>query len=151
MVRFLSPEWIDLLNVSVQGGDGIDRPNPDLSLIVEQQITHPDGTITQFQVVFAAGTVRVRLGAEAPADVRFIQDLATAVGIAQGTTSAQRAFMTGHLQVGGDLRVLSDNGNVLDQLSDAFASVRQATTYHDLAGTPPAAGPPVVETAPPAP
>ena len=137
MARFLSPEWIDHLDASVRDGAGFDRPPDGLSMVVEQHVTHPDGHVTQFQVVFADGTVRVRPGAEATADVRFLQDLATAVAIAQGTESAQRAFMTGHLRVGGDLRVLSDNGEVLARLNDAFAEIRRDTTYVDADTTSP--------------
>ena len=129
MARFLSPEWIDHLDASVRDGAGFDNPPDDLSMVVEQHVTHPDGTVTQFQVVFAEGRVRVRPGAEAAADVRFLQDLTTAVAIARGTESAQRAFMTGHLRVGGDLRLLSDNGEVLARLTDAFADIRRDTTY----------------------
>ncbi|MEO6988727.1 MAG: SCP2 sterol-binding domain-containing protein [Aquihabitans sp.] len=128
MARFLSPEWIDHLDASVREGAG--SPD-DLSLVVEQQITHPDGEVTQFQVVFADGTVRVRPGTEADADVRFIQDLATAEAIARGEESAQRAFMTGHMRVGGNLQVLSQNGAALSRLTDAFAAVRQGTTFDE--------------------
>ena len=155
MARFLSPEWIDHLDASVRGGAGFDDPPNDLSLVVEQQVTHPDGSVTQFQVVFDAGTVRVRPGVEAEADVRFIQDLATAEAIAQGTESAQRAFMTGHLRVGGDLRVLSDNGEVLARLNDAFSTVRQDTTFSGQRadqrsnGDEPAVDSPTAEAAPP--
>ncbi len=60
--------------------------------------------------------------------VRFTQDHETALAIASGHGSAQRAFMTGRLQVGGDLRVLLDHSEVLAQLDDVFAAVRARTT-----------------------
>ena len=51
----------------------------------------------------------------------------TAASIAMGQGSAQRAFMTGRLRVGGDLRVLLEHSDVLAQLEDVFAAVRART------------------------
>ena len=50
-----------------------------------------------------------------------------ASAIAAGSSSAQRAFMTGRLRVGGDLRVLLAHGEALAQLDDVFAGVRART------------------------
>lgn len=81
-----------------------------------------------YHLVLDRGQVAVRTGpAEAPT-VRFTQDRATAWGIATGTISAQAAFMTGRLQVGGDLRSLLDD-RLGTALQDVFATVRSTTTF----------------------
>ena len=49
--------------------------------------------------------------------------------IASGTASAQRAFMTGQLRVGGDLRALVEAQDAMAAIGDVFASVRQRTDF----------------------
>ncbi len=136
MVRFLSPDWLDALDRAVVGDEALAAATAGLSLTVEQRITPSPGPVGVeaeivpdvddfvFHVAFDHGTVRVRPG-PVPGEptVTFSQDEATARGIAAGTASAQRSFMTGHLRVGGDLRVLLDHQAVLAGLHDVFASV----------------------------
>ncbi|MFN8018215.1 MAG: SCP2 sterol-binding domain-containing protein [Acidimicrobiales bacterium] len=98
-----------------------------LSLTVEHEVAQPSGEVVRYHVAIDRGTVRVRPGPAGEATVRFSQDAATAWEVASGRGSAQRAFMTGRLRVGGDLRVLLDHAEVLGQLHDAFAEVRSAT------------------------
>ena len=128
MVVFLSADWLTALDEAAQGDDRLHDLTVGLHLTIEQHVDGaPDGDAA-YHVRIADGSVRVVAGpAEAP-DVRFRQDHATAVAIASGARSAQRAFMAGHLQVGGDLQVLVERGEVLAALHDVFATVRAGTT-----------------------
>ncbi len=129
MVAFLSPAWIRALDDAARVHPGLADATADLDLVVEQEVTGgPDGPV-RFHVVFDHGSVRVRGGSAPQPTVRFSQDLATAVAIATGAESAQRAFMTGRLQVGGDLRVLLEGREALGALDDVFAAVRAATEH----------------------
>ena len=56
-----------------------------------------------------ADGVGVAAGRQRDPDITFTQDAATAAAIQSGGQSAQAAFMSGRLRVGGDVRVLLDH------------------------------------------
>jgi hypothetical protein len=130
MLEFLSPAWVDALDEALRGDPALPDRIDGLDLVVEQRVTGTgaDGTgEVTYHVAFRDGRASAAMGpADAPT-VRFSQDVATARAIAAGTGSAQRAFMTGRLTVGGDLRVLLDHGELLTHLGDVFAQVRART------------------------
>lgn len=132
MVKFLTEEWVDALAEAAQT-HRIDQPVPGgNALVVEQTVTGlADEGSFAYHVTFDDDRVRVRSGPAADATISFTQDLATAVGIAQGRDSAQAAFMSGRLRVGGDLTVLTTHGTAFAELADIFASVREQTVMPD--------------------
>ncbi len=131
VLAFLSPAWLAALDEAARSNEALVRATADLRAVVEQEIADtPQGTV-RYHVVFDRGIVRVATGPAEDPTVRFSQDHATALGIAAGTESAQRAFMTGRLRVGGDLRILLDHRDALTALDDVFAAVRAET---DLTG-----------------
>ena len=129
MVDFLSPEWIAALDAAVRADPGLATSTRGISVVVQQTVTGggADGSDAVFHTVVDDGSVSVVAGPAADPTIWFSQDRATAWAIATGEASAQAAFMTGHLQVGGDLRVLVDN-RLSTALADVFASTRTATT-----------------------
>jgi hypothetical protein len=141
MLAYLSPAWVVALDQAARADAGLAEATREVALVVEQHVTGgPDGDVT-YHVVFDHGSVSVVSGpategdgsggeAGGPGDVpvvRFTLDHETALDIARGSGSAQRAFMAGTLQVGGDLRVLLDQQLVLSGLHDVFAAVRDQT------------------------
>lgn len=127
MVAFLSDEWIEALDRAAADDPGLRAHGAEVSLVIEQEVTGgPQGSVT-YHVVLDRGRASVHPGPADEPTVRFSQDYETAAAIALGTGSAQRAFMTGKLRVGGDLRVLLDHGDALAQLGDVFSSVRAVT------------------------
>lgn len=131
MVVFLSPEWISRLDAAVRADPELKEATADLALVVEQHITRPDGPAVTYRVVFDHGENRVETGGDDgdPATVRFTQDRATAAAITRGELSAQRAFMTGLVTVGGDLRALVDHRVALGSFADVFGTLRAQTTF----------------------
>ncbi len=130
MLAYLSPAWVAALDHAARADPALADAAREVALVVEQRVTGaPAGDVT-YHVVFDHGSVSVGLGAAgeglAPV-VRFTLDHETALDIARGQGSAQRAFMAGTLQVGGDLRVLLDHQLVLSALHDVFATVRVQT------------------------
>jgi len=127
MLTFLSDEWIGALHEAAAADAELAASTADLSLTIEQEVLGgPDGDV-RFHLTFDHGAVTVAMGAAPSATVRFHQDYATAASIAMGQGSAQRAFMTGRLRVGGDLRVLLSHREVLASVGDVFAAVRAQT------------------------
>ena len=134
MLTFLSDEWIGALHEAASTDADLAERTREVSLTIEQEVTGgPDGDV-RYGMRFDRGSVAVTPGPVADATVRFPQDYATAASIAMGHGSAQRAFMTGRLRVGGDLRVLLAHGDVLAQLQDVFATVRARTAPPVVAG-----------------
>jgi putative sterol carrier protein len=128
MLTFLSHEWIGALHEAAATDADLAERTRDVTLTIEQEVTGaPDGDV-RYHMSFDRGSVAVTPGPAPSATVRFHQDYATAASIAMGQGSAQRAFMTGRLRVGGDLRVLLAHSEVLTQLEDVFATVRARTT-----------------------
>lgn len=136
MLTFLSDEWIAALHDAVTADADLAALTADLSLTIEQEVTGSPFGDVRYHVTLDHGTVSVTPGPAASPTVRFQQDHETAAAIAMGQGSAQRAFMTGRLRVGGDLRVLLAHTDVLAQLDDVFAEVRARTTPPVLAVSP---------------
>lgn len=146
MLAYLSPAWVAALDHAARADAALAEATRDVALVVEQRVTGgPQGDVT-YHLAFDHGAVSVGAGpadrgdaaagatADAPV-VRFTLDHETAVDIARGVGSAQRAFMAGTLQVGGDLRVLLDHQLVLSALHDVFAAVRDQTDLGPSAGS----------------
>lgn len=127
MLAFLSPGWLAALDEAARGDAALAQATEDVDLVVEQRVTGtPDGEVV-YHVELRHGRAAVVAGPASRPSVRFTQDHATARAIAAGTESAQRAFMAGQVQVGGDLRALLDHQEALAALGDVFAGVRSRT------------------------
>jgi putative sterol carrier protein len=100
-----------------------------LHLVLQQIVLEDEGGEVAYAIRVDGGRVSVVPGRAPDADVTFTQDRATAEAIAQGTLSAQMAFMAGRLRVGGNLHeVLGRAGDLID-VGDLFATTRTATTW----------------------
>ena len=120
MPRYLSAEWFAS---AVSSGDG------PVDLVLEQVVTGtPDGTV-MYRVEVAAGRAWIVWPVQPdqpPADLRITSDWPTAVAVAQGQLSTQRALMQGRLRVRGRPDRLAVPGAGVDAVPE---DVRSATTY----------------------
>lgn len=135
MTRFLSPEWLAELDAAIVAHPRLAALTADVRIVIEQRVTgttiqsdSPDGDFT-YHVVLDHGTGSVKAGPATNPTVTFSQDLAVARSIATGQESAQRAFMSGGLRVGGDLVALTAHQEVLAEVGDVFATVRSTTDF----------------------
>lgn len=128
MLTFLSDEWISALHDAASTDPVLAEQTRDVALTIEQEVTGTPRGDVRYHLTFDHGSVAVVPGPAPVATVRFHQDYDTAASIAMGEGSAQRAFMTGRLRVGGDLRALLANTDVLAQLDDVFTGVRARTS-----------------------
>jgi putative sterol carrier protein len=120
MPEFLSSEWVAAL---ADAGAGATVPD-GVRIVLQQVVVDDDGAEVPYVVRIADGAVSVEPGRADDADVTFTQDRATAEAIADGTLSAQAAFLAGRLQVGGDLTVVLDGARELASVADVFARAR---------------------------
>jgi putative sterol carrier protein len=98
-------------------------------IVVQQVVTDPDRAEVAWWIELGGGTIALRPGRTDSPTVTFTQDADTATAINRGVLSAQAAFMTGRLQVKGDVQVLLDRQEELLGVEDVFASIRASTTY----------------------
>lgn len=127
MPEFLSDEWLSALDEAARTDDRLRESTAGVNLKVQQEVTGAPGGDVTYGITISSGTVRVSPGPLDDADVRFQEDHGTATAIASGSLSAQEAFMTGRLRVGGNLQALVDHTEVIAALHDVFGSVRAET------------------------
>jgi putative sterol carrier protein len=126
VAEFLSAEWLSELDAAARSASA----PADLRLVVQQVVVDDDGAeLASYAVRIADGAVQVTPGRADDADVTFTQDQATAAAIARGELAAQRAFLDGHLRVGGDLTRVLDGARQLLGLVDVFGAARTGTTW----------------------
>jgi hypothetical protein len=127
VLRFLSDEWLAALERAAEAAT--DAVDPDLDMVIQQVVTDDDGTEIAYHLVLRGGRVRAHRGRASAPTVTFITDRDTAARINQGIQSAQAAFMTGGLRIGGDIRALASQQASLAGLQDLFGALRAETSY----------------------
>ena len=115
MAAFLSDAWFAELETKA----GNASPPTELDFTLEQVV---DGDPTEsWQVQIRDGRVRVVRDSDREADVRLRTDRTTATGIHAGEISAQRAFLDGRLQIGGEVQALMNHREALAELGLGLA------------------------------
>lgn len=132
MVRYLSREWVDALDVALSSAGA---PGVEVPLVIQQRV-HADPPVEWHLVVGADGAA-ARWGRAEHPTVELSQDLATALAVAQGHTSSEEALLTGRIVVRGDVGAAAANREVFARLGDALAELRTRTDFT----TPAASGP----------
>jgi hypothetical protein len=128
VARYLSDEWFAQVTATGAAGNGEEDP----AIMVLEQVVEgtPSGRVA-YRVAVGKEHARIvwPLPADAPsADLRFSCDWTTAVAMAKGDLSAQRALMEGRLRVKGSPARLASEA-VPAGLDPVPAPVRAATTY----------------------
>jgi glutamine cyclotransferase len=130
-MQYLTAEWLDAAADALAADDTLATALAGVDLTIEHTVVDGDaarGAVT-WHVAVADGKVSLAAGPAPRADVRFTTDRATAAAIASGALPAQRAFVEGRLQVGGDLSVLITHQRAVAAVDDALAPLRPHTTY----------------------
>lgn len=143
MLTFLSPDWIEALDRAGRPSDADDHGrDPDGGsaglapeatepghVIIEQRVLETGRDDIVYVVSVTPSGIRVHAGPAASPDVVFTLGRATAAAIAQGTRSAQAAFMAGDLRLDGNTAALLQSRAALTDLADRFAAVRDETEW----------------------
>ena len=104
-VRFLSDEWIALVQEHLNGSDAFRAAASSVSATVQQVVPAPDGE-RRYWIRLDGGSVTVGPGDASEPDVTITQDLATATAMAKRELNPVTAFMTGRLRVAGNTGLL---------------------------------------------
>lgn len=126
MARYLSAEWF----ASAVSADPLPEP---VVLTLEQVVRDtPDGTVV-YRVEVAGAHARIVWPVPdgvPPADLRISTDWTTAVSVARGDLSTQRALMEGRLRVSGSPDHLGEVSASLAGVDAVPAEVRKETTFN---------------------
>ncbi len=126
MARYLSPEWFAEVAAGAEAAAG-----PALAVLEQVVEGTPEGRVT-YRVEVADGQARIvwPVPGEGPGpDLRLTSDWPTAMAIAQGRLSTQKALMEGRLRVGGSPGRLADLSARLQGLDPVPEAVRRETTF----------------------
>ncbi|MEM9565349.1 MAG: SCP2 sterol-binding domain-containing protein [Actinomycetota bacterium] len=122
-MRYLSQDWLDRADAALTGL----TPVPS-DLAVGVTVTDgPDGD-RRYRLVLGPDRVAVS-GDPEPAGVRMTLAWDDAVAIAQGRSSAQRAFLDGRLRLGGDTSLLLGHQEALAAIDDRLGALRGETEF----------------------
>jgi SCP-2 sterol transfer family len=130
--RFLSDEWIDALDNAASTAPELADVLPedaDVDELVIEHVVDDEGDERAFHLVLGHGPARAHRGRADNPTITFAQDRATASAIASGAASAQSAFMSGKLRLGGRVDLLLEHHGALAELEDVFADVRSQTEW----------------------
>ncbi len=129
MPAYLSDEWFDEVEASLQSSTSLRARSAGLHLSLHQSVTAtPQGDV-EYTIAFSNGTITLTVGPDARATVSFATSYPTAAAIAAGTITSQEAFQNGDLQVGGNIGELMASLDVLAELDDVLGPLRAKTTY----------------------
>jgi hypothetical protein len=128
VLRFLSAEWLrafdEVLRADRELGDRF-AANP---IAIAQEVMG-EPWVTYVIVLDAAGG-RVETDARTvAADVTFVCDRVTAIGLARGTVNAQSALTSGRLKIRGEVDRLAAASGALAGLGDLLADLRARTDF----------------------
>ena len=127
MAEYLSDEWFEEMESAARAHAPLEPAERAVSLR-ESIAGSPFGDVT-YVMTIDRGKLSVTRDPDVVADVTFSQDYATAAALHRGEITTHDAFFAGKVRVAGHLNTLLENADLLHGVSEAFANVREATTY----------------------
>ena len=124
LMRYLSDEWLQAADQALEGLQPI-AASVVVGFVIEGSIDAEDRS---YQLRLGPDRVGIDTGV-ADADVVMVLGRELAGDIAQGETSAQRAFLEGRLRLSGDVNLLLGHASIMASFDDRLASLRTRTEY----------------------
>ena len=138
MPRFLSPEWVDAFDASLEGvvlpdlGEDAGIAAAEGHFTVAQEVRGgPDGEVTLLMTA-DAGSLRMALAdgrSELRPDVTIVVSYQDAAALSTGELRAADAITAGRIRVRGDLSVLAAGQAMLVAAQPHIQSLAATTTY----------------------
>ena len=127
-VKFLSDEWFAKVQELTDDAGEIEIPDPLKALTVNLSIATDDGEVQAFlkNLIFKKGH-----DAEAPATIKLSAALAKQLFIDGDQSAGMQAFMSGEMQVEGDMTKLMELQTVQpsDEMRDLAEEIQGATDF----------------------
>lgn len=142
-MEHLSPAWIAAFDEVVRSSPTLRAASAGRRVVVQFTVTPGPGSTgsggtgadddpadaVRYALVLDHGDNRVIAGPHPDPDLTLRTDRSTAAAIASHAESAQTAFMAGRLRLGGDVRVLIANQDVLAGIDDCARTLRAETRF----------------------
>ena len=129
MVAYLSLDWIAALRAAADADDELREVAAGRNVGFTQVVVNEGEDDVVYHMSVRDGLLDVGSGPARPEDVRFTQQRPTALAVAQGRTNAQQAFISGEIELAGDLSALREHQTLLLALDHAWEPVRARTSY----------------------
>lgn len=138
-MEHLSDDWISAFDNIVRNHDGLRGASAGHRVVIQYTVSDEPLTVegdataatdvseVEYAIVLDHGDNRVIPGRSGDPDITLRTDRRTAAAIATHAESAQTAFMSGRLRLGGDVRVLIATQSLLVEIDDCTADLRAAT------------------------
>lgn len=127
--RYLSLDWIDAVGSRVTADTELQKIGSTVSVGITQVVTDgPEGTVI-YHLQVGNNAVSFSSGPSDPEDVRLEQEWETAVAVATGSMTAEDAFISGSIRIGGDAQMLLQSQEVFAALDPIFVAVSELTDY----------------------
>ena len=121
-VRFLSQEWIDVLESALNDDASFREAAAGTTVALQQVITTSDGEV-RYWTTLTDGVVAFGIGDLDAPDATIRQSYETAAGLARRETNPVMAFMTGKIKVDGDMGRLMAMQGILSKLADVMGTL----------------------------
>ena len=122
-VKFLSEDYMTEGTTALNGDAGFTGAIANVDLNLQFVVTDgPDGELPYYLHV-ADGAAELVLGAKDDADVTVSTNMETMAGISKGEINTQMAFMTGKLNVTGNMAKLMMNQGVINAFASAMSGM----------------------------
>ncbi len=122
-VKFLSEDYMTEGTTALNGDAGFTGAIANVDLNLQFVVTDgPDGELPYYLHV-ADGAAELVLGAKEDADVTVSTNMETMAGISKGEINTQMAFMTGKLNVTGNMAKLMMNQGVINAFASAMSGM----------------------------
>ena len=124
MATFLSTDWLEELNETVNAHEGFKTAIANVDLTLQFDVPDaPDGAEKRYHFTIQDGSLVAAAGdADAP-DATISNSYETAVAVSKGDMNTQMAFMSGKLKVSGNMAKIMMNQGMFNAFADAASGV----------------------------
>jgi putative sterol carrier protein len=124
LVKFLTPEWLEGLEATVNANADFASAVASVDLTLQFDTTDPpEGKISSYSLTIADGKLAASEGAGDDPDATITNDYETAVAISKGELNTQMAFMTGKMKVSGNMAKIMMNQAVFTKFAEAASDL----------------------------
>ncbi len=123
-VAYLSDEWIQLADAALVNVTPVTE-NVEVAVQILGEDNHPSAG---YRLILGPDRVRMLNDGE-PGHVRLTMPYQVSAAIARGEIGAQRAFLDGRIQIGGDTTALLGHQDQLAAVDDQLADLRSRTRF----------------------
>ncbi len=128
-MRYLGLDWIEEIGRRVAADFSLQELASTLRIGITQVVADgPEDTVI-YHLQVGDGAVSFGPGPADPEDVRLEQEWDTAVAVATGAMTAEDAFITGSIRLGGNAQLLLESQQVFAALDPVFSAVAEQTRY----------------------